>query len=61
MATLAGMVVGLGLVLAVRAVRPAPPSLAAALSQRGALGVRAHYSVDAMADAAEAAYATLSA
>lgn len=35
------------------------PSLAAALSQRGALGVRAHYSVDAMADAAEAAYATL--
>lgn len=37
------------------------PSLAEALSQRGALGVRAHYSVDAMADAAEAAYATLSA
>jgi glycosyltransferase involved in cell wall biosynthesis len=35
------------------------PSLAAALSQRGALGVRAHYSVDAMADAAEAAYATV--
>ncbi|MDQ3171644.1 MAG: glycosyltransferase family 4 protein [Acidobacteriota bacterium] len=35
------------------------PSLAAALSQRGALGVRAHYSVDVMADAAEAAYATL--
>jgi glycosyltransferase involved in cell wall biosynthesis len=35
------------------------PSMAAALSQRGALGVRAHYSVDAMADAAEAAYATL--
>ncbi|MBA3949835.1 MAG: glycosyltransferase family 4 protein [Acidobacteria bacterium] len=37
------------------------PSLASALSQRGALGVRAHYSVDAMADAAEAAYATLNA
>ena len=35
------------------------PSMAEALSQRGALGVRAHYSVDAMADAAEAAYATL--
>ena len=35
------------------------PSLAAALSERGALGVRAHYSVDAMADAAEAAYANL--
>lgn len=33
------------------------PSLAAALAERGALGVRAHYSVDAMADAAEAAYA----
>jgi len=33
--------------------------VAAALAQRGALGVRAHYSVDAMADAAEAAYATL--
>ena len=33
--------------------------LAAALSQRGALGVRAHYSVDVMADAAEAAYASL--
>jgi tight adherence protein C len=36
MATLAGMVVGLGLVLAVRAVRPAPPSLAAALEQLSA-------------------------
>jgi glycosyltransferase involved in cell wall biosynthesis len=35
------------------------PSLAATLSERGAMGVRAHYSVDAMADAAEAAYATL--
>ena len=35
------------------------PSIAAALAQRGALGVRAHYSVDVMADAAEAAYATL--
>ena len=32
-------------------------SLAAALSEHGAMGVRAHYSVDAMADAAEAAYA----
>jgi glycosyltransferase involved in cell wall biosynthesis len=30
-----------------------------ALSQRGALGVRAHYSVDGMADAAEAAYSSL--
>ena len=36
MATLAGMVVGLGLVLAVRALRPAPPSLAAALEQLSA-------------------------
>lgn len=35
------------------------PSLAAALAERGAMGVRAHYSVDAMADAAEVAYATL--
>ena len=33
--------------------------LAAELSQRGALGVRAHYSVDVMADAAEAAYGSL--
>lgn len=30
--------------------------LAAELSSRGAIGVRAHYSVDVMADAAEAAY-----
>lgn len=35
------------------------PSLAAALSERAALGVRANYSVDVMADAAEKAYATL--
>ncbi|HEX6322580.1 MAG TPA: glycosyltransferase family 4 protein [Vicinamibacterales bacterium] len=35
------------------------PALAAELSQRGALGVRAHYSVDVMTDAAEAAYANL--
>jgi glycosyltransferase involved in cell wall biosynthesis len=34
-------------------------SLAAELSRRGALGVRAHYSADAMADAAESAYASL--
>ena len=33
--------------------------LAAELSKRGAIGVRAHYSADAMADAAEAAYASL--
>ncbi|MEX2273611.1 MAG: glycosyltransferase family 4 protein [Vicinamibacterales bacterium] len=33
--------------------------LAQALSQRGAFGVRAHYSVDVMADAAEAAYGSL--
>jgi glycosyltransferase involved in cell wall biosynthesis len=33
--------------------------LASELSQRGALGVRAHYSVDVMADAAESAYAGL--
>jgi glycosyltransferase involved in cell wall biosynthesis len=33
--------------------------LARALSQRGALGVRAYYSVDVMADAAEAAYGSL--
>lgn len=33
--------------------------LAAELSQRGAIGVRAHYSVDVMTDAAEAAYASL--
>ena len=33
--------------------------LAGELSQRGALGVRAHYSVDVMADAAETAYASL--
>jgi tight adherence protein C len=36
LAILAGMVVGLGLVLAVRALRPAPPSLAAALEQLAA-------------------------
>jgi tight adherence protein C len=35
-ATLAGMLVALGLVLAVRAVRPAPPSLVAALEQLSA-------------------------
>jgi glycosyltransferase involved in cell wall biosynthesis len=35
------------------------PSLASELSRRGALGVRAHYSADAMADAAESAYASL--
>ena len=35
-ATLAGMLVALGLVLAVRALRPAPPSLAAALDQLSA-------------------------
>ncbi|MDQ3070029.1 MAG: glycosyltransferase family 4 protein [Acidobacteriota bacterium] len=35
------------------------PSLASELAQRGALGVRANYSVDVMADAAEAAYASL--
>lgn len=33
--------------------------LAGELSQRGALGVRAHYSADVMADAAETAYASL--
>jgi glycosyltransferase involved in cell wall biosynthesis len=32
------------------------PALATELSHRGALGVRAHYSVDVMTDAAEAAY-----
>jgi glycosyltransferase involved in cell wall biosynthesis len=37
------------------------PALAGELSQRGAIGVRAHYSVDVMTDAAEAAYGTLSA
>jgi glycosyltransferase involved in cell wall biosynthesis len=35
------------------------PDLANELSRRGALGVRAHYSVDVMADAAEAAYQAL--
>ena len=35
-ATLAGMVVALGLVLAARALRPAPPSLIAALEQLSA-------------------------
>ncbi len=34
-------------------------SLAGELSQRGAIGVRARYSADAMTDAAEAAYASL--
>ena len=34
-------------------------SLASELSHRGALGVRGHYSADAMADAAEAAYASV--
>ena len=34
-------------------------SLAAELSSRGALGVRAHYSVDVMTDAADAAYGSL--
>ena len=33
--------------------------LAQELSHRGAIGVRAHYSVDVMTDAAEAAYANL--
>ena len=40
MATLAGMLVALGLVLAVRALRPAPPSLAAALDQLSASPAR---------------------
>ncbi|HUF24750.1 MAG TPA: glycosyltransferase family 4 protein [Vicinamibacterales bacterium] len=35
------------------------PALAEELSRRGAIGVRAHYSVDVMTDAAEAAYGTL--
>src|SRR5690606_12987172 len=34
-------------------------SLASALSERGSMSVRAHYGVDAMADAAEAAYDSL--